>query len=172
MALWCFVLKEDLLLAWYYPRSTSGNWSCRLLLPIGPGDWSWRLVFLAKCRVSVRLNFALHTFKKQPNSTQEWTTCPIFARILIDLLYLFLTFRVGKAVESSWLTMQSIAHWMLELLKSKTKLRVLQNELWPSCTSTLVCWCKGYCHFAKQVAFLGFKDQMKGCAGVCSMLSS
>ena len=35
MALWCFVLKEDLLLAWYYPRSTSGNWSWRLLLPTG-----------------------------------------------------------------------------------------------------------------------------------------
>ena len=54
------------------------------------------------------------------------TACPLFARILIDLLYLFLAFRVGKAVEISWLTMQSIAHWMLELLEPTTKLCLLQ----------------------------------------------
>ena len=111
-----------------YPRGTSSDWSWRLLLPTGPGDWSWRLVFLAKCKVSVGLKFALHTSKKQPNSPQEWTKCPLFARILIDLQYLFSTFRVDKAVEISWLTMQSIAHWMLELLKSTTKLRVLATK--------------------------------------------
>ena len=44
VALWCFVLQEDLLspCPWY---------------------WSRRLMFLAKCEVSVYLNFALHTLK-------------------------------------------------------------------------------------------------------------
>ena len=50
---------------------------------------------------------------------------PCFARILIDLLYLFLKFRVAKAAKISWLTMQNKAHWMLEILESATRLRVL-----------------------------------------------
>ena len=71
-------------------------------------------------------------FKTCFNSTQHWTSLdhmrdlgPWIARILVDLLHLFLKFRVAKAAKISWLTMQNKAHWMLELLESATRLRVL-----------------------------------------------
>ena len=52
------------------------DWSWGLVLGTGPGDWfSWQ----SAKSVFAWILLCIYTFKKQPNSTQEWTKCPLFA---------------------------------------------------------------------------------------------
>ena len=83
MTLWlCDALCSKKICFWHditrgaHLATGPGDCSCRLVLGTGPGDWfSWQ----SAKSVFAWILLCIYTFKKQPNSTQEWTKCPLFA---------------------------------------------------------------------------------------------
>ena len=144
------------------------SWTLRRLLI--KRSWGWLLGLRVVCPNSFIMLYPLllqDLFQQHSRLDNMRDVGPRFARILIDLLYLFSTFRVGKAVEISWITMQSIAHWMLELLESATRLRMLTTKGAMTimhkhmrsigathavyCRTQQDCWSNDVCHIKERV---------------------